>query len=383
MPSISATIIVRNEEQFLPACLESIEHIVDEIVVVDTGSVDCTRDIARRFGVRLIDFAWIDDFSAARNVAIEHARGDWMLYIDADERVRSIDRTQVDRDLSDPDLVTATVCFRPRIGFTAYRECRLIRRDPRIRFHGAMHETFLPDIDRLVDCGLGRIGASSMTIDHIGYEGDQSRKLDRNLRLLLKQIEAAPKRPYLRWHLGCVYRDLGRAEEAEASWIEGARLAREAARPPPDAAMCAIELAKLALIEGRDPGAAIADGLEVHPGNWMLLWLRGKALLAAEDFEGARPIFEELATIDAGSMIDRLSYDSRIFGASALQELAEDAFRREDYAQSATIFARASARNPDSLELRAKQSLASARAGAVKPLEAMPEDCARPATPGR
>jgi tetratricopeptide (TPR) repeat protein len=180
-----------------------------------------------------------------------------------------------------------------------------------------------------------------------------------------------------------VYRDLGRAEEAEASWIEGARLAREAARPPPDAAMCAIELAKLALIEGRDPGAAIADGLEVHPGNWMLLWLRGKALLAAEDFEGARPIFEELATIDAGSMIDRLSYDSRIFGASALQELAEDAFRREDYAQSATIFARASARNPDSLELRAKQSLASARAGAVKPLEAMPEDCARPATPGR
>jgi glycosyltransferase involved in cell wall biosynthesis len=367
MPSISATIIVRNEEQFLPACLESIEPIVDEIVVVDTGSTDRTRDIVRRFGVRLIDFAWIDDFSAARNVAIEHARGDWMLYIDADERVRALDRSELDRDLSDPALVTATVCFHPRSGFTAYREYRLIRRDPRIRFHGAMHETFLPDIDRLVDCGEGRIGTSSMTIDHVGYEGDQSHKFDRNLRLLLKQIEVAPKRPYLRWHLGCVYRDLGRADEAEASWREGARLAREAAKPSPDAALCAIELAKLALLEGRDPGAAVADGLEVHPGNWMLLWLRGKALLAAEDFEGARPIFEELAAIDASSLVDRLSYDRRIFGASALQELAEDAFRREDYVQSAMLFARASERDPDSLELRVKQSLASARAGTAAP----------------
>ncbi|HJZ22582.1 MAG TPA: glycosyltransferase [Bradyrhizobium sp.] len=366
MPSISATIIVRNEERFLPACLESIAPIVDEIVVVDTGSTDRTRDIARRFGVRLIDFAWIDDFSAARNVAIEHARGDWMLYIDADERARAIARAELDRDLSDPDLVTATVCFHPRTGFTAYREYRLIRRDPRIRFHGAMHETFLPDIDELVNSGLGRIGASSLTIDHVGYDGDQSHKFDRNLRLLLKQIEAAPKRPYLRYHLGCVYRDLGRVEEARVSWIEGARLAREAARPPPDAAMCAIELAKLALVEGRDTAAAIAEGLEVHPGNWMLLWLRGKALLAADDFEGARPIFEELATIDAGSLVDRISYDSRIFGACALQELAEDAFRREDYAQSAAIFARALERSPDSLELRAKQSLAGARAASAE-----------------
>ena len=83
---------------------------------------------------------------------------------------------------------------------------------------------------------------------------------------------------------------------------------------------------RLALVTGSSSGIgeAIADGLAVQPGNRMLLWLRGKALLAADDFEGARPIFDELAAVDAASLVDQLSYDSRIFGASALQELAED-----------------------------------------------------------
>ncbi|MGG6498625.1 UNVERIFIED_CONTAM: hypothetical protein NY603_37430, partial [Bacteroidetes bacterium 56_B9] len=80
-------------------------------------------------------------------------------------------------------------------------------------------------------------------------------------------------------HLGSVLHDLGRADEAEAAWREGARLARESPRPTPDAALCAVELAKLALLEGRDAGEAIANGMAIHPGNWMLRWLHGKALL--------------------------------------------------------------------------------------------------------
>ena len=76
--------IVRDEEQHLPACLESIHNFVDEIVVVDTGSQDRSKDIARNYGARLFDFAWRDDFAAARNVALEQSRGAWILYIDAD-----------------------------------------------------------------------------------------------------------------------------------------------------------------------------------------------------------------------------------------------------------------------------------------------------------
>ena len=363
MVSISATLIVRNEEQFLAACLASIQSVVDEIIVVDTGSTDQSRDIARQFGVRLTDFPWIENFSAARNAAIEQARCDWMLYIDADERVRPLDRANLDRDLSDASMVAATVRFYPRIGFTAYNEYRLLRRYPGIRFHGAIHESFLPDVNRMVSAGTGRIGMSAMVIDHVGYEGDQSHKLDRNLNLLLKQIEVSPRRPYLRWHLGTVLRDFGRPEQAEESWREGVRLGLQAAPPQQDAALCSIELAKAAILSGRDPSTIISDGLKLHPGNHMLQWLNGGALLAAGDFIRASPIFETLAAVDPATLVDLMSYDSRIFGASALQELAEDAFAREDYVQSAAFFARAVERDPGRLELRAKLEVARAQAG--------------------
>src|SRR5688500_10397342 len=82
-PLLSASLIVRNEERFLEACLRSLAGRADEIVVVDTGSTDRSRDIARDLGARVLDHEWADDFSAARNAAIDAARGAWILYIDA------------------------------------------------------------------------------------------------------------------------------------------------------------------------------------------------------------------------------------------------------------------------------------------------------------
>jgi hypothetical protein len=340
---ISATMIVRDEEAFLPECLASLRGVVDEIVIVDTGSRDRSREIARDFGVVLVDFAWIGDFSAARNVAIDHARHDWLLYIDADERVVACDRALLHAQLADPALLSATVRFRPRTGFTCYREHRLVRRDPRIRFRGAMHESFRADVDRLVALGEGHIGAADLAIDHVGYDGDQSHKLMRNLTLLQKQIPLSPRRAYLRWHLGTVLRDLGQPAEAERAWAEGARLALADPNPPPDAALCAIELAKLALLEERDPEPYIADGLAVHPGNWMLLWLRAKAWLKAGDRARATPIFEALAAVDGATLVDRLAYDQRIFGAGPLAELAEHALQQGSVSEASTLFARAAA----------------------------------------
>src|SRR5882757_3140262 len=84
---ISLTMIVRNEENNLPRCLESVRGLFDEIVVVDTGSTDRTAEIARSFGARVFDFVWVDDFAAARNAALARARGAYAFWLDADDRL--------------------------------------------------------------------------------------------------------------------------------------------------------------------------------------------------------------------------------------------------------------------------------------------------------
>jgi glycosyltransferase involved in cell wall biosynthesis len=83
--SVSAALIVRNEENHIGACLRSIRGLVDEIIVADTGSCDRSREIAAANGARVFDYEWHNDFAAARNHAIGQATGDWILYIDADE----------------------------------------------------------------------------------------------------------------------------------------------------------------------------------------------------------------------------------------------------------------------------------------------------------
>ncbi len=90
--------IVRDEEEMLPGCLAPLRDVVDEIVVVDTGSTDATVEIAESFGARVVHFPWNGSFADARNVSIEAATGDWIMYLDADEHMEPGDAPQL-RDL--------------------------------------------------------------------------------------------------------------------------------------------------------------------------------------------------------------------------------------------------------------------------------------------
>ena len=331
------------------------------MVVVDTGSVDDSRAIAARHGARVFEFPWTGDFAAARNHAIEQATSEWLLYIDADERVRPCDRAALQAELAAPGLLAATVVFRPRTGFTAYPEMRLLRRDARIRFHGAMHETFLPDIERLTGEGAGTTGASCLAIDHVGYDGDQSHKLERNRSLLLKQIAADPGRAYLRWHLGCVYLALGLESAAEAEWRAGIEIVRAQGRRLPDDALCFVELVKLRWAREEEVSALLAEAQALQPDNWLLCWLRAKILADAGQHDAAMVLFERLAAVDAATLVHAIAYDSRIFGAWACAEAGHCAFQQGDFGVSADWYARAEQMAPSVREFQVKRMLASAR----------------------
>ncbi len=93
--------IVKNEEKFLEACLNSVTELVDEIIIVDTGSTDATKEIAQRFTDNVFDFVWCDDFSAARNESLKHATGEWVLVLDADETIAAEDVAKMRRLIED------------------------------------------------------------------------------------------------------------------------------------------------------------------------------------------------------------------------------------------------------------------------------------------
>src|SRR5262249_6783386 len=125
--TLSAALIVKNEERFLAGCLQSLAGLVDEVVVVDTGSTDSTVEIARAHRARVFDFAWNGRFDGARNAGLERCTGEWILYVDADERTRPCDGQALRESLGQPELLACEVQFVVRRGYTPYREWRLFR----------------------------------------------------------------------------------------------------------------------------------------------------------------------------------------------------------------------------------------------------------------
>src|SRR5690606_4006955 len=132
--------------------LRSVAGFVDEVVVVDTGSVDATPAIAERLGARVDHVPWTGDFSAARNRSLDLARGEGILYVDADERLAPGDHGAARAALEEAaasGLLAGRVPLVPRVGWTPYREFRLWRHRPELRFTGAMHEAIVPAVTRV------------------------------------------------------------------------------------------------------------------------------------------------------------------------------------------------------------------------------------------
>ncbi|HKN11213.1 MAG TPA: glycosyltransferase [Pseudomonadota bacterium] len=361
-PLLSAALIVRNEERFLESCLRSLLGRVDEIVVVDTGSNDRSPEIAQSLGARLVRRAWSDDFAAARNVSVEAARGEWILYIDADEEVVHFDRAALELDLADPRVACYTVRLRPREGYTRYREHRLFRNRPDLRFQGVIHESLLPALSALREReGLGE-GASAVTLEHYGY-ADPKAKAERDLPLLRKRLRSEPGHVYSWAHLGSTLAAQGDLAGAEAAWRRGAAVVRERRSRTAGDSLPHLHLARHLLDQQRDATALLEEARRWFPDNHALTWLAARRLFGLRRFEEAMPLFAQLAATDAALLDEgELAYDASIFGANAHAALGLCAFHLRRYAESAAHYARAEAIAPNDAGFRAKRMFAAAKA---------------------
>lgn len=365
---ISASMIVKNEEKFLEGCLESLRGVVDEVVVVDTGSTDRTKEIAHSYGARVFDFPWNGSFADARNESLARSRGRWILYIDADERFVCEGRAAVEEVLSRPGYAAHTVKFHPITGYTSYREYRIFLNDPRIRFEGVIHESMVAGIKgATAEDGL-EIGDSPFSIIHTGYDGELGHKHVRNLPLLVRQIENDPERMYLRWQLGVAMKGLGDLEGAENAWTEAIRMTR--AKGPGAAthedSHAYYEMICLLEERGDDIGPLLDEALALFPYDYLFIWTRAKALARDGRFEEAARIFESLLSIDIDTLTGPLAFNSKIFGELSHEPLAACYFKLGLLAESEAHYARALELDPENTEYKTKLMLVRAMLGRAK-----------------
>ncbi|MBC2736870.1 MAG: glycosyltransferase [Desulfobacteraceae bacterium] len=200
-PSLSLCMIVKNEEKYIPRCLESLKPVVDEMIVVDTGSTDATIDIAAVFGARLFNFKWNDDFAAARNHSLEKATGDWILVMDADEVVASTDhkplRTLIRKHKKDNiafSIVTRNYTSKYNgigwvandgtdqtveagCGWTPSKKVRLFKNTPEVRFEFPVHELVDTNLKRhgfqILQCPFPIHHYGNLDSIHVNLKGEQ------------------------------------------------------------------------------------------------------------------------------------------------------------------------------------------------------------------
>ena len=307
MPTISLCMIARNEAENIRRCLASAHRFVDEIILVDTGSTDLTKDICAEYGAHIFDYTWADNFSAARNFGLKQAAGDWILWLDADEELEVNDDAALQRYLQscgDDLLYVPCVQFygdAPANEKRAYlcSALRMFRSRVGLRFTGKVHEH--------LDTGTHTISLPApsqhfLQILHYGYMDDAPRdKGERNIRLLLAEKNEHPDDAWLFYHLAVEYYRAGNivqafslVNEAIAGFITAGIL------PPP----LTYKLKYNILITTSNFQAAypaIEKAIALYPDYVDLHFYKGISLFAQKQYSKAEKTFEKCLLLGEGN----------------------------------------------------------------------------------
>jgi len=219
---ISLCMIVKNEEHNLGRALDSVKDLVDQIIVVDTGSVDLTIPIARRYGADVFTMEWKNNFSAARNESLSNADCEWILVMDADEEIAPESRREIRKLLQNTDAAAIGMTvrnFAPAGNLVKYSDdvqVRLFRNRPEYRYEQAVHNQISPSIVR----AGGRIIDLPWVIYHYGYMEDTRKKTERSLGLIQRELSSDPQNLYLLFKLGEAYKAIGYESLAKATLLE-------------------------------------------------------------------------------------------------------------------------------------------------------------------
>lgn len=223
MPTLSAALIVKDEEAVVGRILSDALTFCDEVVVADTGSTDRTVEIARGLGAKVVDFPWVDDFSAARNASFDACTSDWIIWLDADDRVTPEVAGRLaayKTSLLGPGLDAVFLPYRYHFSedgsvctYQFPRE-RILRRGAGLRWTEPVHEVIsVPDPARAVSL-------TDVWVEHRPLPEARAKKSGRNLRILEAWVSNGNRSLRSLFYLGNELADNGRKQEALASWAD-------------------------------------------------------------------------------------------------------------------------------------------------------------------
>lgn len=291
-PRLSACLIVRDNEGTIRDCLESLRPWVDETVVVDTGSTDRTPEVCEELGARVFRWEWRDDFAAARNESIGHARGEWVFGMDSDDTLPAESGLRLRRLAlgGHPQGMLGYVlqvhCPGAAGDVTVVDHVKLFRNRPDLRSEFRIHEQILPAIRR----AGGEVAWTDIAVVRSGADRSDEgrrRKLGHDLRILERERRDRPDHPFLLFNFGMTCAEAGRLDEACG------HLTRCLEASPPDEshvrkAFALLAAARMQLGDDAAARRVCEEGLDRFPGDPELLFLRAMVLhrqgrLAAAD----------------------------------------------------------------------------------------------------
>lgn len=297
-PRLSLCLIVRDEAQNLARCLASVQGVVDEIVVVDTGSRDATPALAQELGALVYYEPWQDDFSLARNASLGRATGDWVLILDADEELAEGKELLPELLAAPADVegyfltIESPTADLPGAQVLRHVNLRLFRRRAEYRFCGAIHEQILPSI--LAARPNACLPEAPVVVRHHGYLASKNAaKAARNRAILERALAVRPDDPFLRYNLGVTRYQTGDYQAAlELFWPLYHRLSPDAGFYP-----SLVRSLAITLLEAGDARQALAvteKGCKKFPDYVDLFYLRALALKRLYRYGEAIQVLEDL-----------------------------------------------------------------------------------------
>lgn len=208
----SACMIAKNEEKTIATCINSYKDIVKEIIVVDTGSTDKTIEIAESLGAKVYHYTWNNNFAEAKNFAIDQAKGDWIIFLDADEYFANDTAKNIIPIIKRLHVSFDTIaCKMKNIDYANGKmldevtHIRIFKRDKNIRYVNRIHEMLI-NKTRNKSLKAFLVEEKDLVIYHTGYSlTNRGEKSERNLKLLLLELDKGPEKPAIYQYISDCY----------------------------------------------------------------------------------------------------------------------------------------------------------------------------------